>query len=65
MATLKKTLEFATPGTRLSISLRQLVIERPGLPKATTLVRLPWLRRRLAEREMAAIRSRRFWSRPN
>lgn len=36
MGTLKKTLEFATPGTRLSISLRQLVIERPGLPKATT-----------------------------
>jgi CRISPR-associated protein Cas1 len=36
MGTLKKTLEFATPGTRLSVALRQLVIERPGLPRATT-----------------------------
>jgi len=30
-----KTVEFSTPGTRLSIALRQLVIERPELPKAT------------------------------
>jgi CRISPR-associated protein Cas1 len=29
-----KTLELATPGTRLSISHRQLVIDRPNLPKA-------------------------------
>jgi CRISPR-associated protein Cas1 len=33
---LRKTIEIATPGTRLSVSHRQLVIERPDLPKATT-----------------------------
>ena len=32
---MRKTVEFATPGTRLSVSLRQLVIERPDLPRAT------------------------------
>jgi CRISPR-associated protein Cas1 len=32
---LRKTVEFATPGTRLSIASRQLVIERPNTPKAT------------------------------
>lgn len=32
---IRKTVEFATPGTRLSVSLRQLVIERPDLPRAT------------------------------
>lgn len=32
---LKKTVEFATPGTRLSVALKQLVIERPDHPKAT------------------------------
>lgn len=32
---LKKTVEFSTPGTRLSVSLKQLVVERPDLPKAT------------------------------
>ncbi|MBI1402152.1 MAG: type II CRISPR-associated endonuclease Cas1 [Porphyrobacter sp.] len=32
---LRKTIEIATPGTRLSVSHRQLVIERPELPKAT------------------------------
>ena len=32
---LKKTVEFATPGTRLSVALKQLVIERPSHPKAT------------------------------
>ncbi len=32
---LRKTVEFSTPGTRLSVSLRQLVVERPNLPKAT------------------------------
>ena len=32
---LRKTVEFATPGTRLSVSLRQLVVERPDLPRAT------------------------------
>jgi CRISPR-associated protein Cas1 len=32
---LRKTIEFATPGTRLSVAHRQLVIERPDLPKAT------------------------------
>ena len=30
-----KTIELSTPGTRLSVALRQLVIERPDLPKAT------------------------------
>jgi CRISPR-associated protein Cas1 len=32
---LRKTIEFATPGTRLSVAHHQLVIERPDLPKAT------------------------------
>ncbi len=32
---IRKTVEFATPGTRLSVANRQLVIERPDLPKAT------------------------------
>ena len=32
---IRKTVEFSTPGTRLSVAHRQLVIERPGLPKAT------------------------------
>ncbi|QGM47068.1 type II CRISPR-associated endonuclease Cas1 [Methylocystis heyeri] len=32
---LRKTIEIATPGTRLSVALRQLVIERPEQPKAT------------------------------
>lgn len=32
---LKKTVELATPGTRLSVALKQLVIERPDHPKAT------------------------------
>ena len=32
---LRKTIEIATPGTRLSVAHRQLVIERPDLPKAT------------------------------
>ena len=32
---MKKTVEFATPGTRLSVAHRQLVIERPDLPRAT------------------------------
>lgn len=32
---IRKTVEFATPGTRLSVTHRQLVIERPELPKAT------------------------------
>tara|TARA_R110000868_G_scaffold125939_3_gene332339 strand:- start:7659 stop:8594 length:936 start_codon:yes stop_codon:yes gene_type:complete len=32
---IRKTVEFATAGTRLSVSHRQLVIERPELPKAT------------------------------
>lgn len=32
---LRKTVEFATPGTRLSVALKQLVVERPDLPKAT------------------------------
>jgi CRISPR-associated protein Cas1 len=32
---LRKTVEFATRGTRLSVALRQLVVERPGLPRAT------------------------------
>lgn len=33
---LRKTIEIATPGTRLSVSHRQLVIARPNLPTATT-----------------------------
>lgn len=32
---IRKTLEFSTPGTRLSVSHRQLVIERPGQPEVT------------------------------
>ena len=32
---IRKTVEFSTPGTRLSVSHRQLVVERPDLPKAT------------------------------
>jgi CRISPR-associated protein Cas1 len=32
---LRKTIDVATPGTRLSIAHRQLVIERPDLPKTT------------------------------
>jgi CRISPR-associated protein Cas1 len=32
---LRKTVEFATPGTRLSVAHRQLVVERPDHPKAT------------------------------
>ena len=32
---LRKTIEIATPGTRLSVAHRQLVIERPEFPKAT------------------------------
>ena len=32
---IRKTVEFSTPGTRLSVSHRQLVVERPGLPKVT------------------------------
>lgn len=33
---LRRTIEIATPGTRLSVAHRQLVIERPDVPKATT-----------------------------
>jgi len=32
---IRKTVEFATPGTRFSVAHRQLVVERPDLPKAT------------------------------
>lgn len=32
---IRKTVEFSTPGTRLSVAHRQLVIERPDLPKVT------------------------------
>jgi hypothetical protein len=32
---LRKTLEFATPGTRLSVAHNQLVVERPNEPKVT------------------------------
>ena len=32
---IRKTVEFSTPGTRLSVANRQLVVERPDLPKAT------------------------------
>ena len=32
---IRKTVEFSTPGTRLSVSHRQLVVERPDQPKAT------------------------------
>jgi CRISP-associated protein Cas1 len=32
---IRKTIEIATPGTRLSVAHKQLVIERPEMPKAT------------------------------
>jgi CRISP-associated protein Cas1 len=32
---IRKTVEFSTPGTRLSVANRQLVIERPEMAKAT------------------------------
>ena len=32
---IRKTVEFATPGTRLSVAHRQLVVARPDQPKAT------------------------------
>lgn len=32
---IRKTVEFATPGTRLSVAHRQLVVERPEHPKVT------------------------------
>lgn len=32
---IRKTVEFATPGTRLSVAHRQLVVERPDCPAAT------------------------------
>lgn len=32
---IRKTVEFSTPGTHLSVANSQLVIERPDLPKAT------------------------------
>lgn len=32
---IRKTVEFSTPGTRLSVANRQLVVERPEQPKAT------------------------------
>ena len=32
---IRKTVEFSTPGTRLSVAHRQLVVERPEVPKAT------------------------------
>ncbi len=32
---IRKTVEFGTPGTRLSVAHRQLVVERPDQPKAT------------------------------
>lgn len=32
---IRQTIEFATPGTRLSVANKQLVIERPDFPKAT------------------------------
>jgi CRISPR-associated protein Cas1 len=32
---IRKTVEFATPGTRLSVAHRQLVIERSEMAKAT------------------------------
>jgi CRISPR-associated protein Cas1 len=31
----RRTVEFSTPGTRLSVAHRQLVVERPEMPKAT------------------------------
>lgn len=33
---ISKTIEFSTPGTRLSVAHGQLVIERPDMPKTTT-----------------------------
>ncbi|HVY91022.1 MAG TPA: type II CRISPR-associated endonuclease Cas1 [Hyphomonadaceae bacterium] len=32
---LRRTIELSTPGTRLSVAHRQLVVERPDLPEAT------------------------------
>ena len=32
---IRKTVEFSTPGTRLSVAHRQLVVERPDMPKVT------------------------------
>lgn len=32
---IRKTVEFATPGTRLSVAHRQLVVERPDQPRVT------------------------------
>lgn len=32
---IRRTIEFSTPGTRLSVEHRQLVVERPELPKVT------------------------------
>ncbi len=32
---IRKTIEFATRGTRLSVANRQLVIDRPDMPKAS------------------------------
>ncbi len=32
---IRKTVEFSTPGARLSVSHRQLVVERPDLPADT------------------------------
>jgi CRISPR-associated protein Cas1 len=32
---IRRTVEFSTPGTRLSVAHRQLVVERPEMPKAT------------------------------
>ncbi len=32
---LRKTMEFSTPGTRLSVANRQLVVERPDMPRIT------------------------------
>lgn len=32
---IRRTVEFSTPGTRLSVAHRQLVVERPDLPKTT------------------------------
>lgn len=32
---IRRTVEFSTPGTRLSVAHRQLVVERPDLPKVT------------------------------
>jgi CRISPR-associated protein Cas1 len=32
---LRKTVEFSTPGTRLSVAHHQLVVERPDMPKVT------------------------------